>query len=129
MPRKISKKSNETQTTLLTKEMAIESIITETNHEKGYEKFLYPLTTNDIFLEILEGSKKNGDIWTIFNLLFSGIRIKINFIKCKDGVTRLMLPSVKGRNGYVNLASVPKELGELLTAIYLEEFGEEFGEE
>lgn len=120
MPRK----TNKTQTTVLTKEMAIESITTETNQEKGYDKFLYPLTTNDIFLEALCGKTKDGKVWEIFNLLFSGIRIKINFIKCKDGATRLMLPSVKGRNGYVNLASVPKELGELLTAIYLEEFGE-----
>lgn len=125
MPRKTTKKTNETQTTVLTKEMAIESIITETNQEKDYDKFLYPLTTNDIFLEVLCGTTKKGEVWEIFNLLFSGIRIKINFIKCKDGATRLMLPSVKGRNGYVNLASVPKELGELLTAIYLEDFGEE----
>ena len=125
MPRKTNKKTNESQTTVLTKEISLQSSISESNDEKGYVKTLYPLTTNDIFLEVLEGNTKNGDVWEIFNLLFSGIRIKINFIKCKDGVTRLMLPSVKGRNGYVNLASVPKELGELLTEIYLEEFGEE----
>lgn len=125
MPRKTTKKTNETQTTVLTKEITLQSTISESNDEKGYIKTLYPLTTNDIFLEALEGTTKNGDEWEIFNLLFSGIRIKVNFVKCKDGVTRLMLPSVKGRNGYVNLASVPKELGELLTAIYLEEFGEE----
>ena len=125
MPRKTIKKTNETQTTVLTKNISLESSISESNDKKGYIKTLYPLTTNDIFLEVLEGNTKNGDVWAIFNLLFSGIRIKINFIKCKDGATRLMLPSVKGRNGYVNLASIPKELGELLTAIYLEEFGEE----
>lgn len=125
MPRKTNKKSSEKQTTVLTKEIALESIITESNDEKGYIKTLYPLTTNDIFLEVLEGTTKKGYEWKIFNLLFSDIRIAVKFVKCKDGVTRAMLPSVKTSNGYVNLASMPKELAELLTAIYLEEFGEE----
>lgn len=101
----------------------IGKMTTEENTEKGYQKFIYPIS-EIVNLSAFVGTGNKS--YELFSISSGGISVNITFRKCKDEKIHCLVPSTKGANGnYYNNVTLTKELSDVLVEIYEKEFYEE----